>query len=82
MKLAAPEHEASYQEMCDLLKRHADKVSAVDLLAIASNMIGKLIALQDQRTMTREKAMKIVVANIEEGNRQVFSELEKTVGSS
>jgi hypothetical protein len=79
---AKPEHEIVYQDLLKLLSRHADKVSAAETLAIAANMLGKLIAMQDQRTMTREKAIKLIVQNIEAGNQQVIEELANNKGSA
>lgn len=77
-----PEHEVAYQDLCTLVSRHADKLSSAELLAIAANMLGKLIAMQDQRTMTSERAMAIVTRNIELGNRQVLQTLHATKGSA
>lgn len=77
-----PEHEASYQEMAALMGRHGDAVTAEEMLAIGANMVGKLMALQDQRTMTRERALEIVIQNIESGNQQAVDELMKSRGSA
>lgn len=77
-----PEHEVAYQELNALIGKHAAQVSAVEMLAIAANVVGKIIALQDQRTMTPDKAMTIVAINIELGNQQVLDELQKSKGSA
>lgn len=77
-----PEHEVAYQDLCALVSRHADKLTAAELLAVAANMLGKLIALQDQREMTSEKAMKIVIENLELGNQQVFDQLGDSQGNA
>lgn len=75
LKLAKPDHEVAYKDLCALVSKHASKVSSLELLAIASNMLGKLIALQDQREVTRDQAMEVVVKNIEHGNGQVLERL-------
>lgn len=80
--IAARHHEVAYEELNDLLKRHAAQLSPVEILAIAANVVGKLIAFQDQRTMTVDLAMKIVGKNIEIGNAQAQRELMQTVGSA
>ena len=80
LKLAKPEHEVAYQDLCALVKRHADKLSAMELLAVAANMLGKLVALQDQRSMTTSQAMEIVAQNIEHGNKQVLEQLSESKG--
>lgn len=77
--LSKPEHEVAYQDLADLLRKHAYKLSSEELLAVASNMLGKLIALQDQRTMTKDRAMKIVCANIEMGNQHIIGDLTTKV---
>lgn len=79
IKQAGPEHEVAYQEICALVTRHADKVSPMELLAIGANMIGKLAALQDQRTVTKEMVMEVIVKNLETGNFQVREELAKAI---
>lgn len=74
--IASPEHEVTMAELARLLaKRTKVGVSAIELLAIASNMVGKLVALQDQRATTTAQAMEVVSRNIEVGNRQVVEAL-------
>ena len=75
IRLTKPEHEVAYQDMVALIRRHADKLTALELLAIGANMLGKLVALQDQRTTSPEMAMKVVSANIERGNKEVIDQL-------
>jgi hypothetical protein len=78
--IAHPEHEVAYQDICALVSRHADKLSSAELLAVSSNMLGKLMAMQDQRTITRELALKIVTNNIELGNQQAVNQLMQSKG--
>jgi len=80
VRLAKPEHEVLYQDLVKLLGRHADKVTSEEVLAIGANMLGKLLAYQDQRTMTRERGLDIIIKNIEEGNQQAVAELMKSRG--
>jgi hypothetical protein len=81
LRLAKPEHEVAYQDLCQLVNRHASKLTSLELLAVAANMLGKLIALQDQRTISPSQAMEIVGQNIEHGNKQVLDELGKSRGT-
>lgn len=76
---AKPEHEVAYHDLCALVNKHADNLSVLELLAVAANMLGKLIALQDQRTVTAAEAMEIVSKNIEYGNRHVLEQLAADV---
>ena len=79
---AKPEHEVAYQDVVALVSRHAKTVDALELLAIAANMVGKLVALQDQRSLTASDAMEIVAKNIEVGNQQVLDGLSVTAGTA
>lgn len=80
LHVAKPEHEVAYQDLVALCSKHAEKLSAAEILAIAANMLGKLIAMQDQREMTPAQAMEIVIKNIECGNKQVLEQLSHTIG--
>ena len=75
---ARPEQEVAYQELVALVNKHAGHLSALEMLAVAANMLGKLLALQDQREITPEQAMQVIAHNIEMGNRQVVEELSST----
>lgn len=73
--IARPEHEVAFQDLAALVSKHADKLSPLEMLAVAANMLGKLVAMQDQRTVTPAHAMEVVARNLEIGNRQVISDL-------
>lgn len=81
IRQAKPEHEIVYQELSKLVNRHAAVMTPLEILAIAANMLGKLIALQDQRKISPAAAMEIVARNIELGNQQVIEELRNTKGN-
>src|SRR4051812_33879935 len=75
--IAEPEHEIAYQELVALIQRLTAQhnLSSVELLAVAANMLGKIVALQDQRTITADEAMDIVIANLQIGNDQAIKNL-------
>lgn len=77
LHVAKKEHKIVFNDLVALLSKHADKVSAEEFLAIAANILGKIIALQDQRTMSRERAIETVIQNIEYGNAEVMDEILK-----
>ncbi|MCK1430870.1 hypothetical protein [Bradyrhizobium sp. 87] len=79
-RTAKPEHEVLYQDLAKMLGRHGDKVTAEEMLAIGANMLGKLLAYQDQRTMTRERGLEIIIQNIELGNQQAIAEVMNSRG--
>jgi hypothetical protein len=74
--IAKPEHEIAYQELVALIQRLTVQhgLSSVELLAVAANMLGKIVAvaLQDQRTMTADEAVDIVISNLQIGNDQAI----------
>jgi len=80
LKPTKPEHEVAYQDLCALVNKHADKLTPLEILAIAANMLGKLVALQDQRVVTPTRAMEVVAQNIEHGNKQVLDQLAQHKG--
>ena len=61
---------------------HQD-LTAVDVLAVASQLVGNLVALQDQTRITSAMAMELVATNIEMGNRTaVETLLRETAGNA
>ncbi len=82
MKPTNAEHEKFFQGIIKLL-RETD-LSPLEMLAVSSNLVGKLIAMMDQSKYTREQCMQIVTNNIELGNQQVIANLinKKPAGSA
>lgn len=72
---AKPEYEVAYQDLISLIAKHKDKVTKEELLAISANVVGKIIAMLDQRTMTPEQALTIVDMNIQRGNQQALAQI-------
>lgn len=71
-----PEHEAVYQELAAVMKKHEVAGAAPDeLLAILSNMVGKVLAMQDQRRPAAAY-MDLIAENIEKGNAQMIAQLK------
>jgi hypothetical protein len=69
-----PEHEVAYQDIIALVARHANEVSAEELLAIAANAVGKMMALQDQTRFTPAMVTELVLENMQRGNKQAINE--------
>jgi hypothetical protein len=74
-------HEDAFQDFVKWLDKYGH-LPPQELLALVSNLLGKMIALQDQRTMSPEEAMEIVASNIHHGNQQIMAELMASKGSS
>lgn len=62
-------HEAFLAELKAALGNSGKDIDAAELLAISSQFVGMLLAMQDQRTMTIDRAMATIERNIEIGNR-------------
>lgn len=75
-------HRAFREDVIKLLDKHCGGLPAVDMLALSAHLVGQMVALQDQRTITPDMAMEIVSANIEAGNAEVIASLRKTKGSA
>ncbi len=71
---ATPEHEALYQDVVEFIRKW-EHLGAPTMLAVTANMLGKMVALQDQTIMSPKQAMEIVARNIEIGNAQVIAQL-------
>jgi hypothetical protein len=61
-------------ELKAVVARHK-ALGPVQTLAGVSQLVGTLIALQDEETMTPEQAIAVVEVNIEHGNRSTLAEL-------
>jgi hypothetical protein len=76
MKIAPqPKHVAFRDDLVAVLRKHGGTLDTSEMLALASHLVGQLVALQDQRTMSPDQAMEIVARNIEQGNQEVLSDL-------
>lgn len=60
-------HVAYLEALKDALKT-VPNVPSDQILAVASQYIGMLLALQDMRTMTPQKGLELIMRNIEIGN--------------
>ena len=58
-----------------VMQQHGAELQAEELLAVAAHLVGQLIAMQDQRTMSPAVAMQLVGQNIERGNLEAIDNL-------
>jgi hypothetical protein len=80
IRIAKPEHEVAYQDLIALLNKHAGHLNGLEMLAVAANMLGKMVAFQDQRTVSPSLAMAVVAKNLEIGNKHALEQLSATGG--
>lgn len=76
------EHDQLSVALCSCIRRTAPDMPAEDILAIFCQLVGQLVALQDQRRFTSESIMALVSANIEMGNHQAFDLLNAPGGTA
>lgn len=76
---ATPEDEAFLKA---LKEQMPPDMPAQRILAIVSQFVGQLIALQDQRKITPDAALQIVQENIEIGNAAALLTLNNPEGSA
>jgi NADH:ubiquinone oxidoreductase subunit E len=57
-------------------------LSPQEILAVTSQLVGMLVAVQDQTRFTPDQVMEVVAANIESGNREVVASLLDPQGSA
>lgn len=74
-------HIAFMNDLKATLVRHTD-LDAMELLAVASQFVGNMIALQDQRRVTPAMAMELVANNIQIGNQAAVDNILNTKGSA
>ena len=74
-----PEH---HKFLADLKDQMPADMPDQEILAIAAQFVGQLIALQDQRLMTADAAMELVAKNIEIGNQAAMLSLQSPEGSA
>ena len=80
MTIATDLHTQMNEDLRRILLKHKDKLTPMEMLAVASHFVGVLIALQDQNTMTGDMIMVMVQYNIEEGNKAALKRLEPQEG--
>lgn len=70
-----PEHREFREAFLKVLDAHAGALPAVEMLALTAYAVGQIVALQDQREITPNQAMQLVLRNIEQGNADAIGNL-------
>lgn len=86
MNMKSVEPNAAHLEYNQALRavliRFQHRMDAHEMLAITAHLCGALLALQDQRKMTLDQAMQIILQNIELGNQEMIAGLAPTAGNA
>lgn len=80
--LVNPAHAIIYQDLIDLIRRHGSEVSALEVLAIAANMVGKLITMQDASLISPELIAAVVQENLCQGSRDALAYFPEPQGTA
>ncbi|MGB3834438.1 MAG: hypothetical protein WA975_21540 [Mesorhizobium sp.] len=73
-------HAEFVKALLNALREEFGDLPAEEMLAVASQIVGRMVALQDQRRFTPAAVMQIVSLNIEAGNRDIIDELASAQG--
>lgn len=75
-------HRAFRDDAIALLRKHAGELDAKDMLALSAHLVGQILAMQDQRSMTPANGMEIIARNIEVGNAEAIAEVNSPAGKA
>lgn len=76
------ELKKALDKTCKEIAKKFPDISAMEVLAVFSQMTGMLIAYQDQTSVTVEQIMNMVSMNIQEGNAAAVEQLMKEQGEA
>jgi hypothetical protein len=69
--------EAFRNDLIALMDKHAGRLDASAMMAIAAYTTGQIMAMQDARKWSPALAMEVVAKNLEAGNAQAISDADK-----
>jgi hypothetical protein len=75
-------HLAFRDALIEVIRKHGEDLSTQEMLALASHMVGQLLALQDQRIMTPQQGLEIIARNVELGNQEAVNGLLNSSGGT
>lgn len=75
-----PVHASFKKDLAKFLETYDDKLSAEEMLAVTSQVVGMMVAMQDQTKSSVAKIMEVVSLNIQTGNASAIAELLKDQG--
>ncbi len=67
-----PADRSLHQELIDIIERHAGDLPPAQILAIGAQPVGQILTLQDPREINTTDAIRLIKANVEEGNRSAL----------
>lgn len=79
---ATKDHEDFNHAMIGVMAQFKDRLSPIEMLAVASHFVGALLAAQDQTKVTPAMAMDMVAANIQAGNEHAINSIMRSEGTA
>lgn len=73
---------AARDSLMEALRPHAANMDPLEILAVLSYTVGQLVAMQDQRSVTPEIAMRVVSENLAAGNAAMIDGLLSSTGGT
>lgn len=73
--------EAAHADFVALFKKHAAHLDSTVLLSLQANLLGKTLAMQDQRRPV-DVYFALIATNIELGNKEMLEELLASKGNA
>lgn len=70
-----PAFQAAYDDLIAAVRKHSDKLTPEELLALFAKMTGRTMAMLDQSKYTTDMAFTIITENIEHGNMEMIAQL-------
>lgn len=83
MKLSAASerHQRLRSAVMEAIRKEGAEIPAEEILAVLAYSVGQVIAVQDQRAITPEMALNLVMRNVEAGNADALRELLSAKGT-
>lgn len=63
------------KDILDLVRRHLIPNTPERILAVSSQVVGQVLALQNPVTLGKDDAIAVIMANIEKGNQDFISQM-------
>ena len=80
--VAQATHKDYIDDLKAVLTHHQDALTGTEMLALTAHLVGCLIACQDQRSITKQMALEMVIKNIEQGNKDALEAITATAGNA
>ena len=74
---ANSDHQALRRDLIDLIRKRHGGLSAQEVLAVAAQLVGQILLMQDREHLDPQSAMDLINRNIVLGNQAALADLQK-----